>query len=391
MILQNDSYIFLGAQYEAKVQAPVGQPLCKSKRNVVAFSNYIPIPTATVASSPEALSVTLLPSPAVAISASPTLSSLLASSRAVKLESFRFISTSYPRKVVPDLDINASEILNVDPASCITVFDVKNAGQRETAPTSAGLEKSTNRTIEAAPNDLKYKDIPLTNMRETIAKRLLFSKQTIPHYYLTSEIEMDELLKARTKLNADLKDKGIKVSINDFVIKACALACLDVPEVNSFFMEKEKVIRQNLNVDVSVAVKTGTGLITPIVYSADVKGLVEISNEIKQLADKAQKNKLKPNEYMGGTFTVSNLGMFGSIHHFTAIINPPQSCILAVGGSERKVVPDGENGFRIVTTMFVTMSCDHRVVDGAVGAIWLKHFKEYMEKPETMLPELKNL
>ncbi|KAL3985561.1 2-oxoacid dehydrogenases acyltransferase (catalytic domain) family protein [Acanthocheilonema viteae] len=321
-------------------------------------------------------------------------SSIINLFRTTKLESNRVVVIPYVRQLTTGFGIDLSKIKD---AGRSIATDVEGAKVSGTVPVFAidnvVLNKESSRPEQlkenakgVKPGDPKYKDIPLTNMRETIAKRLSFSKQSIPHYYLTSEIKMDELLKERANLNANLKDQGIKVSINDFVVKACSLACLDVPEVNSFFLEKEKVIRQNLTADISVAVKIETGLITPIVYNADVKGLVEISAEIKQLVDKAHKNKLKPNEYMGGTFTVSNLGMFGSIRHFTAIINPPQSCILAVGGSERKVIPDDEkNEFKVITTMLVTMSCDHRVVDGAIGAIWLKHFKEYMEKPRTLL------
>ncbi|VDN07529.1 unnamed protein product, partial [Thelazia callipaeda] len=331
-------------------------------------------------------------------------SSIDAKSQAEKLNAARMLATPYARKLATDLGINLSEIRGSGPDGRILAVDVEEARQNKASAASNDKKVKDNATPkkpgtvrkQALPENLKYKDIPLSNMRETIAKRLLFSKQNVPHYYLTSEIKMDELIKIRAKLNEDLKIQGIKVSVNDFIVKACALACLDVPEVNSFFLEKEKVIRQHLTVDISVAVKTQTGLITPIVYDADakvcifcffefIKGLTQISAEIKQLVQKANSNKLMPKEYMGGTFTVSNLGMFGSIHHFSAIINPPQSCILAVGGSERKLVPDNENGFKAVTTMFVTMSCDHRVVDGAVGAVWLKHFKEYMEKPEKML------
>ena len=226
-------------------------------------------------------------------------------------------------------------------------------------------------------------------MRKTIAKRLAESKSTIPHYYLTAEVQLDDILKVRERLNGLLaqqapKDgKPTKLSINDFVIKACALSCLKVPEANSFFMDT--FVRQNNNVDVSVAVSTDAGLITPIVFSAHTKGLATISEEISQLAAKARAGKLQPNEFQGGTFTVSNLGMFGSVQNFSAIINPPQSCILAVGGAQKKLIPCDDNGYKTVTTMNVTLSCDHRVVDGAVGAVWLKHFKEFLEKPHTML------
>lgn len=238
-----------------------------------------------------------------------------------------------------------------------------------------------------------YEDLPISNMRRTIANRLGASKRAVPHYYLTSEIHMDRVNRLRSLFNkaaeeraASSKAGGLKaptkLSINDFVIKASALACADVPEVNSSW--NEDFVRQNHQVDISVAVATPTGLITPIVTNVGSRGLGSISAEIKALALKAKNNQLGPSEYQGGTFTVSNLGMFGSVSHFTAIINSPQSCILAVGGAEKKLVidedPEGK-GFKEVEVMKVTLSCDHRVVDGAIGARWLKAFKSYMENP----------
>ena len=183
-------------------------------------------------------------------------------------------------------------------------------------------------------------------------------------------------------VNSRYKDEGIKLSVNDFIIKATALASRQVPECNSAWMDT--YIREHHTCDVSVAVDTGSGLITPIVTNANSKGLAEISSNIKELAGKAKEGKLQPHEFMGGTITVSNLGMFG-IGHFTAIINPPQSCILAVGGTKKKVLPASDGGYKTVNTMNVTLSCDHRVVDGAVGAQWLKHFKKYIEEPTSML------
>ncbi|PAV70411.1 hypothetical protein WR25_06446 [Diploscapter pachys] len=230
-------------------------------------------------------------------------------------------------------------------------------------------------------------DVPLTNMRKTIAKRLTESKSAIPHYYLTSEIEINGLLEIREQLNKLLaqgpKDQVTKISINDFIIKASALACLRVAETNSFWMES--FIRQNGKVDVSVAVSTPTGLITPIVKNAHDKGLEAIAREVQGLAKKARDGKLQPHEFQGGTFTISNLGMFGSISDFTAIINPPQSCILAIGGAQSKLVPDKEKGYRTTKVMEVTLSCDHRTVDGAVGALWLRHIKDFLENPHSML------
>ncbi|PLW42904.1 hypothetical protein PCANC_17753 [Puccinia coronata f. sp. avenae] len=238
-----------------------------------------------------------------------------------------------------------------------------------------------------------YEDLPVSNMRRTIANRLGASKRDVPHYYLTSEIQMDRVIRLRALFNkaaeeraASSKAGGLKaptkLSVNDFVIKASALACADVPEVNSSW--QEDFVRQNHHVDISVAVATPTGLITPIVTNVGSRGLGSISAEIKALATKAKNNQLAPHEYQGGTFTVSNLGMFGSVSHFTAIINSPQSCILAVGGAEKILAIDDDptgKGFKEVEVMKVTLSCDHRVVDGAVGARWLKAFKGYMENP----------
>ncbi len=235
----------------------------------------------------------------------------------------------------------------------------------------------------------EYKDIELTNIRKVIASRLTQAKSTIPHYYLTIDIGMDRILKLRTELNAKLsaaagKDAASapKLSVNDFVIKAVALACRKVPAANSSWMDS--VIRQYNYVDVSVAVTTDTGLITPIVKDADIKGLVGISKDMKELAAKARAGKLQPAEFQGGTFTVSNLGMFG-VKSFAAIINPPQACILAVGATEPKVIAGPNKEYITSQSMNVTLSADHRVVDGAVGAQWLAAFKGYMEDPQTML------
>ncbi|KAH9937135.1 dihydrolipoamide acetyltransferase [Fomitopsis serialis] len=231
-----------------------------------------------------------------------------------------------------------------------------------------------------------YVDTPITNMRRTIGTRLTQSKQDIPHYYLTLDINMDKVMKLREVFNKTLgeKDKTAKLSVNDFVLKAVACALADVPEANSAWMGE--VIRQYKKADISVAVATPTGLITPIIKDVGAKGLASISTEGKSLAKKARDGKLQPQEYQGGTFTVSNLGMFG-ISHFTAIINPPQSCILAVGGTQSTLVPapEEERGFKVAQIMKVTLSADHRTVDGAVGARWLAAFKGYLENPLTFM------
>lgn len=231
-------------------------------------------------------------------------------------------------------------------------------------------------------SDSSYADVDTSNIRKVIAKRLQQSKHEIPHYYLTVECSMDSIMKLRKEINAVYEKEGVKLSVNDFIIKATALASKRVPQCNSAWMDT--FIREYHSCDVSVAVDTGTGLITPIVHSAESKGLAEISATVRELATKAKEGKLQPNEFQGGTITVSNLGMFG-INQFTAIINPPQACILAVGGTEKRVVASAQGEPAVANVMRVTLSCDHRVVDGAVGAQWLQHFKRYLENPQSML------
>jgi len=240
-----------------------------------------------------------------------------------------------------------------------------------------------------------FRDLPLSNVRKVIAQRLSQSKQSIPHYYLSVDINTEKIGKLRSSLNARLeseakanKTEAVKLSFNDFFIKGAALACKKVPTVNSSWMDQ--FVRQYDYVDVSVAVSTDGGLITPIVRDADIKGLATISSNVKDLATRARANKLQPQEYQGGTFTISNLGMFG-VKNFSAIINPPQAAILALGSTENRVVVNEDKAskekepFRVAPIMSVTLSCDHRVVDGAVGAQWLAAFKGYLEEPTTML------
>jgi pyruvate dehydrogenase E2 component (dihydrolipoamide acetyltransferase) len=231
-----------------------------------------------------------------------------------------------------------------------------------------------------------YVDTPVSNMRRTIGARLTQSKQELPHYYVTVDINMDKVLKLREVFNKTLteKDKSAKLSVNDFIVKAVGCALADVPEANSAWLGE--VIRTYKKADISVAVATPAGLITPIVKDVGSKGLATISAETKALAKKARDGKLAPAEYQGGTFTISNLGMFG-VSHFTAIINPPQSCILAVGSTEATLVPapEDERGFKTVQIMKATLSSDHRTVDGAIAARWMAAFKGYLENPLTFM------
>lgn len=306
----------------------------------------------------------------------------------------RIFATPAARKRAHEVGIRLSDIEGTGPDGRIVVADVQHAmesldatsGDSGAPPSSVSAPVSPVAVMEGEEG--MYEDVEVSRFQKVSATRLLQSKQTIPHYYLTTEVTMDTLLALRTKQNAALAaaaakgGPGGKISVNDFVIKAAAAALRKVPEVNSQWNETS--IRRFKNVDVSVAVQTERGLITPIVTDADRKGLGEISADIKALAAKAREGTLQPHEFIGGTFSVSNLGMFG-VDSFAAIVNPPQAAILAVGASSPKVVPDGLGGYTTTTVMSVTLSCDHRVVDGAVGARWLQAFKAHVEDPVSMI------
>jgi pyruvate dehydrogenase E2 component (dihydrolipoamide acetyltransferase) len=227
---------------------------------------------------------------------------------------------------------------------------------------------------------MEYELEPLNNMRRTIAKRLTESKQSIPHFYLTIDCQIDALLSLRKELNERFAD-SVKISVNDFVIRAAALALMKVPAANASW-DDEGLLRYR-HADVSVAVATPGGLITPIIKAAETKGLATISSEMRDLAERARDGKLKPEEYQGGSFSISNLGMYG-IREFAAVINPPQGCILAVGAGEKRAVVTGD-GVGAATVMTCTLSVDHRAVDGAVGAEYLAALKKLIEYPLSMM------
>ncbi|KAL1559152.1 dihydrolipoyllysine-residue acetyltransferase [Salvia divinorum] len=232
---------------------------------------------------------------------------------------------------------------------------------------------------------LDYIDMPQTQIGKVTALRLLQSKQTIPHYYLTVDTCVDKLMELRIHLNSlQEASGGRRVSVNDLVIKAAAMATREVPQCNSSWTDD--YIRQYRNVNINIAVKTDNGLCVPVIKDADKKGLSRIAEEVKHLAKKARENSLKPEDYEGGTFTVSNLGGSFGIEQFRAIVNPPQSGILAVGSAERRVIPSsGPSQYKFASFMTATLSCDHRVVDGAIGAEWLKAYKGYIENPQYMV------
>ncbi|KAJ7361615.1 dihydrolipoamide acetyltransferase [Mycena albidolilacea] len=289
----------------------------------------------------------------------------------------RIFASPIAKKIALERGVPLGKITGSGPNGRIIREDVEKY-----TPSSASA--ATGASTASQPAD--YVDTPVSNMRRTIGSRLTQSKQELPHYYVTVDINMDKVLKLREVFNKTLaeKDKAAKLSVNDFIVKAVSCALADVPEANSAWLGE--VIRTYKKADISVAVATPTGLITPIIKDVGSKGLATISAETKALAKKARDGKLAPAEYQGGTFTISNLGMFG-VSHFTAIINQPQSCILAVGATEATLVPapEEERGFKTVQIMKTTLSSDHRTVDGAVAARWLAAFKGYLENPLTFM------
>eukprot|EP00462_Mataza_sp_D1_P014162 CAMPEP_0175150516 /NCGR_PEP_ID=MMETSP0087-20121206/17937_1 /TAXON_ID=136419 /ORGANISM="Unknown Unknown, Strain D1" /LENGTH=475 /DNA_ID=CAMNT_0016436517 /DNA_START=21 /DNA_END=1448 /DNA_ORIENTATION=- len=351
---------------EIEVGTPIAV-LCETQEDVAKFSDF------TAGASSSSSAELAAPTP----EAAPAAPAAAAAPTTTKSSGDRVIATPYARLLARERGVDISGVTGTGPERRILAADVLSFTPSAAAPAAPAAPAAAS-AIPAAPTPGSgFTDIPHSNIRKVTAQRLTQSKQEIPHYYLSTECNVDNLLSVRAKLNAN-REKSEKVSVNDFIVKASALALKANPAVNSSWMTDS--IREFDYVDISVAVSTPTGLITPIVKDADLKGLGGISSEIKELAGRARENKLQPHEFMGGTFTISNLGMFG-VHSFSAIINPPQAAILAVGGSSKRLNVDGTES----NVMNVTLSCDHRVIDGAVGAQWLKSFKSYIEDPMSML------
>jgi pyruvate dehydrogenase E2 component (dihydrolipoamide acetyltransferase) len=309
--------------------------------------------------------------------ASP-LARRIAEQKGVDLSS---VSGSGPRGRIVKADVEAAKPGEAKPAAAKapTAAPAQKPADVHAAPSIAGVAPLPDARAFFKPED--FEEIPHDSMRKAIARRLTSSKTLIPHFYLTIDCNIDGLLATRARLNEAGVKSGFKLSVNDFVVKASALALMRVPEVNASWTDT--AILRHKHADVGVAVALDFGLITPIVFRADEKGLAVISNEIKSLAERAKAKKLKPQEFEGGGFAVSNLGMFG-IKEFTGVINPPHAAILAVGaGEQRAIVKNGR--IEAATMMTVTMSCDHRVVDGATGARFLEAFKQFIEEPAAML------
>ena len=294
------------------------------------------------------------------------------------------------RRLAADKGVDLSGVKGSGPNGRVVKADIEGAQPGKAAPaaTAAAAEApAVTASAPAAPKPAQVPDIPhettkLSNMRKTIARRLTESKQTVPHIYLTVDVQLDALLKLRGELNASLESRGVKLSVNDMLVKALAQALIAVPKCNVMFTPDQLISFKRA--DISVAVSTPSGLITPIVVGADTKSLSAISAEVKDLAARAKDNKLKPEEFQGGTASISNMGMFG-IKQFEAVINPPQGMILAIGAGEKRpwVLEDGTLG--VASIMSATGSFDHRAIDGADGAQLMQAFRELVENPLAML------
>ncbi|XP_044775116.1 dihydrolipoyllysine-residue acetyltransferase component of pyruvate dehydrogenase complex, mitochondrial isoform X6 [Neomonachus schauinslandi] len=345
--VQEEGYLAKILIPEGTRDVPLGTPLCiivEKEEDIPAFADYRPTevtdlkPQAPPSTPPPVAPVPPTPQPA-APAPSATRPAPPAGPKG------RVFASPLAKKLAAEKGIDLTYVKGTGPEGRIIKKDIDSFVPTKAVPAPAAAVPAVGPGVAPIPAGV-FTDVPISNIRR--------------------------MLEGRSK-----------ISVNDFIIKASALACLKVPEANSSWLDT--VIRQNHVVDISVAVSTPAGLITPIVFNAHIKGLEAIANDVVSLATKAREGKLQPHEFQGGTFTISNLGMFG-IKNFSAIINPPQACILAIGASEDRLVPaDNEKGFDVASMMSVTLSCDHRVVDGAVGAQWLAEFRKYLEKPITML------
>jgi pyruvate dehydrogenase E2 component (dihydrolipoamide acetyltransferase) len=293
----------------------------------------------------------------------------------------RVFATPLARRMADQQVIDITSVVGSGPHGRIVKADIEAYAAGGARSTAAAQGTSGAQIIAGAEGEAEYELIKPSNMRKVIATRMTKSKQQVPHFYLTVDCEIDKLLEARKELNARAKDGEFKISVNDMVIKASAAALMEVPRANAGWSDEG--IRLYKQADISVAVAIDDGLVTPIVRRAESKGMRCISEEMGDLAARAREGKLMPEEYQGGTFTISNLGMFG-VKHFEAVINQPQGAILAVGaGEQRPVVRDGE--LAVATVMSLTLSVDHRALDGAIGAQFLSVLKGLIENPMGML------
>jgi pyruvate dehydrogenase E2 component (dihydrolipoamide acetyltransferase) len=296
----------------------------------------------------------------------------------------RIFATPLARRIAKSTNVDLANIKGSGPYGRIVKADVQsnNVKALEKTPITQITSSVTSETIKTMYKDREFAEIPLDGMRKVIANRLTEAKQTIPHFYLRKSVNLDKLLIVRSEMNTGLIDQGIKISVNDFIIKASSLALQDIPQANVVWAQDR--ILQMTSSDVAVAVSVEGGLYTPVIFDSEKKTLSSLSLEIKDLASRARDKKLLPNEYQGGSFAISNLGMMG-IENFDAVINPPHGSILAVGAGTKKPIVKEDGTISVATVMSLTLSVDHRAIDGALGAEFLAKITNYLENPLTML------
>ena len=296
----------------------------------------------------------------------------------------RIFATPLARRIAKSTNVDLANIKGSGPYGRIVKADVQsnNVKALEKTPITQITSSVTSESIKTMYKDREFAEIPLDGMRKVIANRLTEAKQTIPHFYLRKSVNLDKLLIVRSEMNTGLIDQGIKISVNDFIIKASSLALQDIPQANVVWAQDR--ILQMTSSDVAVAVSVEGGLYTPVIFDSEKKTLSSLSLEIKDLASRARDKKLLPNEYQGGSFAISNLGMMG-IENFDAVINPPHGSILAVGAGTKKPIVKEDGTISVATVMSLTLSVDHRAIDGALGAEFLAKITNYLENPLTML------
>jgi pyruvate dehydrogenase E2 component (dihydrolipoamide acetyltransferase) len=355
-----------------KVNAVIAR--LKDEGGAAAKPSPAPAPASAPAAAPMAAPAPSAPAPTAAAPPKAAGDRVFASPLAKRLAEQKGVDLKAVQGSGPHGRIIAADIEKSQPGAA----PAKAASAAPAAAPAAAPQRQAQSLEQMGIAPGSYELVPLTGMRKTIARRLTDSFRDIPHFPLTIDLEIDKLLEARKRLNEALE---VRISVNDIVIRAAALALKKVPEANASYTPEG--IAMHKHADIAMAVAIDGGLITPIIRAAETKGLAQISKEAKDLAERARAGKLKPEEYQGGTFSVSNLGMFG-IKSFASIINEPQGAILSVGAGEKRPVVKGD---QIVpaTVMTVTLTCDHRVVDGAIGARWLQAFKPLIEDPLTML------
>jgi pyruvate dehydrogenase E2 component (dihydrolipoamide acetyltransferase) len=382
-------------EFEAVDEGVIGKILIAAGTENVKVNTAIAVLLADGESASDIGSAPAAPTPAAApaAAATPAASATPVATPAVS-HGARVFASPLARRIAADKGIDLGSLTGSGPHGRIVKADVENA----TVAPKAASAPAPSAPVAAAPKpaapqvsaegvaklyaDREYTEIPLDGMRKTIAARLSEAKQTIPHFYLRRDIKLDALMAFRAQINKQLESRGVKLSVNDFIIKACANALQAVPAANAVWAG-DRVLQLKPS-DVAVAVAIDGGLFTPVLKDADKKSLSALSSEMKDLAGRARNKKLAPHEYQGGSFAISNLGMFG-IDNFDAVINPPHGAILAVGAGVKKPVVGDDGQISVATVMSVTLSVDHRVIDGALGAELLKSIVDNLENPMGML------